>query len=100
MVARLIEVLGEPDTGNLGRALWGLGSGVQPSEGPLVADAALRLFETRERGDLERVVGLLSQHGTRAHADKLEALAAREGASDRVKAQAKSAAEQIRKRTG
>ncbi len=60
VVEGLIEALADPDHNDWGRALWGLGHGVPPSQQPRVVDALVDLYASRSdprvREDCVRIV--------------------------------------------
>lgn len=76
VVDRLIDVVGDPDWNNSGRALWGLGQGVPPALQSKVADAMVRVIETRtDPQSLQYATQSLRQYGSELHAAALQGMA-------------------------
>lgn len=83
-VARLIEVLGDPDSvNNGGRAAWGLGQGVSPELAPTVADAAAKVVSTRSSGYMaDQAWTLLERYAGPAQFPAMRELAANPNLSE------------------
>ncbi|NNC89089.1 MAG: hypothetical protein HKN82_11575 [Akkermansiaceae bacterium] len=78
-VLRLIEVLGDPDWNNSGRASWGLRYGVPEDAEPMVAEAALRMMQEDAQGRSWKYgLELLKRYAGPEQLEAIEALAARE----------------------
>lgn len=96
VVQRLIEVLGEVDSENSGRALWGLGHGVPPASQPAVAEAMKKYFDARsDVYSQSSALRLIGQYGTAADAYWLQALRDNDAAPDAVRRSAAQALEQV-----
>lgn len=83
-VARLIEVLDDPDsTNNGGRAAWGLQQGVSSELAPTVADAAAKIVSSRASGYLAgQAWTLLSRYAGPAQLEAMRTLAAKPNLSE------------------
>lgn len=97
-VDTLIACLSDADQTNVGgRALWGLGYGVNPDQQPKVADAMLNYFTVRatNREDCLRILGT---YGGAAHADALAAFGQREGVNGELQKKIDQTVTAIRQR--
>jgi hypothetical protein len=94
----LLSCLTDRDTTNVvGRALWGLGYGVNPDQQDRVADAVLNYLQQRTFG-VDRCLRILSQYGNATHADALESVMQQPDLQDGLKKQFESAITAIRQR--
>jgi hypothetical protein len=94
----LISCLSDADQGNVGgRALWGLGYGVNPDQQPRVADAVLEFFTART-GRRDECLRILAQYGGATHAAALVAFGQREGVSAELRKQIEGATTAIQQR--
>ena len=99
VVERLIEVLGDPNPNDHGRALWGLGNGVRAEHGHLVAAAVRELFEARTQPGVQAdAVRLVGRYGGADDAAWLEAIRGDSAIPDAVRADAERAAAGIARR--
>lgn len=99
VVAALVLALTDPDFEVAGRADWGLGYGVDGADHAVVADAYLRLLETRSGAQWrERCLRRLGQYGTAAHVPGLEGYAARPGLDENARFELQRLIAQLRQR--
>ena len=83
-VTRLIEYLAAGDTTNVaGRAAWGLGYGVEPSEQLRVADAMIKVYNARDDGYMRRnALSALPNYARAEHVPELEKIVAKPGLAE------------------
>ncbi len=99
VVAALVSALTDPNFEVAGRADWGLGYGVDAADRAVVADAYLRLLETRSGAQWrERCLRRLGQYGTAAHVPGLEGYAARPGLDENARFELQRLIAQLRQR--
>ncbi|NUN53372.1 MAG: hypothetical protein HUU06_11385 [Planctomycetaceae bacterium] len=99
VVEALIDALGDPDSNNSWRALWGLGHGIPRENEGAVADAMLRLFDARgDSGTRTEALRNVGRYGSSVHLDALGAIASNALAPADVRSAAGAAAESIRRR--
>ena len=83
-VTRLIEYLAAEDTTNVaGRAAWGLGYGVEPSEQSRVADAMIKVYNARDDGYMRsNALSALPNYARAEHVAELEKIVAKPGLAE------------------
>jgi HEAT repeat protein len=97
----LIERLGNEDWYNVGgRAIWGLGYGVEPDQQARVADAALKVFQSRTDGYLrQQSLRSLSTYGRAEQVPALQEIASKPGISAELQTEIGRAISAMRQRT-
>jgi RNA polymerase sigma-70 factor (ECF subfamily) len=99
VVERLIELASDTDYENAWRARWGLGHGVPPEQGALVAAGMRELFEARSEPALQvELLGLIGRYATSDYLAWLQGIESDTAQPDSVRTAARAAMDAVRER--